>query len=266
MSVNMDTLKTLRSLGFAEDEARVYLAWTEIGATSVLALSHQVNLPRTTLYRVIERLERRELVTFERFGRREKVLAQPPRALERFLDDEQRSLDQRRTELSDVVGDLLSRSARGGTAKAYFYNGQTGLEQVTRNSTAAVDELLIFEVADLNAFLDVDSAENVRRTYVNNKIQIRELTNLKRVPAWTGVSELWQQQWMCRFIDPHQLKMSCECMIYNDVVAFYRFEDEIFCVEVHSRAVAQMQRQLFEFVWSGAQPMKIGRRGTARIG
>ena len=61
-----------------------------------------------------------------------------------------------------------------------------------------------------------------------------------------------------RYINPLKLKIDFEVLIYNNVYATYtHHDDSIFAVEIYNRELAAMQKQLFDFVWNQAQPMRF---------
>ncbi|PIR98931.1 hypothetical protein COT87_02260 [Candidatus Collierbacteria bacterium CG10_big_fil_rev_8_21_14_0_10_44_9] len=112
--------------------------------------------------------------------------------------------------------------------------------------------------------MDQKSAEKLRARFVENKIHIRTLTNITHLEAWTDVTEMVEQYWEIRHLDkPFQF----EILIYNNVYCMYRYTgDEIFCIEIYSQELADMQRQLFEYLWGVAKKFKVlDDRGTAKL-
>ncbi len=106
--------------------------------------------------------------------------------------------------------------------------------------------------------MDQEEAEKLRQRFVNNKIKIRTLTNANIVEPYTKVTELVEKYWDIRHLDPKDKPFQFEILIYNDVYCMYKYTgNDIFCVEIHSQELADMQRQLFEYLWSGAKKFKI---------
>ena len=70
-----------------------------------------------------------------------------------------------------------------------------------------------------------------------------------------------------RYIDPKKLTIEFEVLIYNNVYATYTYHnDAIFAVEIYNSQLAAMQKQLFDFVWNQAQPMRfIDARGATEL-
>ena len=85
--------------------------------------------------------------------------------------------------------------------------------------------------------------------------------------TFTDVKELIEKYDKFRYVSPTDLKINFEVLIYNDVYATYTYKgDEIFCVEIYNPQLAEMQKQLFDFIWSGAKKMQfVDERGGAEV-
>lgn len=138
------------------------------------------------------------------------------------------------------------------------YQGKKGLEQITWNSTKAVDILRVFEVANMDAFLDYKTCERIRAEFVRQKLKSsRQLTNLKKIPAWTNVSE-FVGIWECRYLDPSEIKTQMEIMLYNDIVAMYQYQRKnIFCLEIHDQDLSDTLKQFYDYIWNRSQQMTL---------
>ncbi|KKS80523.1 MAG: hypothetical protein UV54_C0004G0011, partial [Candidatus Beckwithbacteria bacterium GW2011_GWA2_43_10] len=153
-------------------------------------------------------------------------------------------------------------------SKVLYYEGLEGLKQVTWNSLKAKDELLTFEIKDMNAFFDFEYAENLRLKFLERKIFVRTLSNVTYIAPWTkAAGEVVEKYWEIRHIPEKQMKIKFEILIYNDVYVMYRYVgQEIFCVEIYNQELADMQRQIFEYVWQKAKRFKVlNKQGEAKL-
>ena len=132
-----------------------------------------------------------------------------------------------------------------------YYKDLKGLKQITWNSLRAHKEILIFEmVSNMSEFMDQEFSEEVRREIVKRKIRVRQITNYKKIKAFTKVTDKVIKYWEPRYVDPKTLKLSYEVLIYNDVVSLYSYKNKNFSgLEIKSKSLADMQKQMFEFVW-----------------
>lgn len=260
-------LSLLLPYGLTVDEVGVYLNLWEIGSSTVLVLSRRFNLARTKVYRILDKLISLGLVIVKLGGRGKIFEASNPKQLGMLVDKKEQealSLKKNLTELQQKLEELgkIGREE----SKVLYYQGLEGLKQVTWNSLRAKGELLTLEIKDMDAFFDHEYAENLRIKFVERKINIRTLTNAIKIPSWTEVAGA-VQLWEIRHIPEKQLKVKFEILIYNDVYAMYRYHGrEIFCVEIYNQELAEMQRQLFEYMWQKAVKFKVlNNRGEAVI-
>lgn len=271
MSEKIDTtISLLSQFDVSELEAKVYLEILSGRGDTALAISRSLRLARTKVYRLLGNLLVKKLVVTRIGERGMRFVAITPDQLEFLLSDREHALTKLRATLPTLQSQLTSlRALRGSTPKSQvlYYHGLEGLKQVTYNSLKAKDELLTYELSTLNAFLSESESEKLRERFVQNKIHIRTLTNSVKMAAWTDVTEMVKHYWEMRHLDPHGNPFQFEILIYNNVYAMYRYTgDEIFCVEIYSQELADMQRQLFEYLWAVAKKFKVlDDHGTAKL-
>lgn len=147
------------------------------------------------------------------------------------------------------------------------YNGVEGLLEVTMNSTNASGELLIFETsyASLNDMFNKETSEKIREEFLSKNIKIRELTNKIFHEDYTNVKDFNEKIMDIRYIDPKKLSIKVETLIYNNVVAMYEPVKDGFCIEIHSKELAEQQKQLFEFIWKIGERPIIGKGGRTSV-
>ncbi|MEA3355333.1 MAG: helix-turn-helix domain-containing protein [Patescibacteria group bacterium] len=269
MSEQTDSLLSLlKPYGLETDEARVYLELLESGVASALVLSRNLKIARTRVYRMLDKLEKIGLVTVRLYERGQKFEASNPKKLSMLVNQKEMEAERLKKNLPILEEQLLNvKGDRNQESKVLYYHGQKGLEQMTWNSVKAKGELLLYELESMAEFLDYGFAEKVREEFVRRKVSVREITNVKHLPAWTKVREFAKNYWQIRHIDKKKFNMQVEFLIYNDVYAFYSYKKgDVFGVEVHNKDLASMQRQMFDFIWKRSNKMKlIGDEGKAEL-
>ena len=147
------------------------------------------------------------------------------------------------------------------------YSGKEGLLKVTTNSLEAKGELLVFETsyASLNNLFSKKQAEDIRAKFLERKIKVRELTNHAFHEQYTNVPDFHEKVMNIRYVNPNKLNIQVESLVYNTIVALYEPKENGFCVEIHSKELADQQRQLFEFIWKQADRPIIGKGGRTSI-
>lgn len=261
MSEQTDNLILLLTpLGFKEEDARIYLLLRESSSLTALQISRNLELPRTRVYRILDNLLKLGLVVSHLDSRGQRYEAADHEQLEALVaqkEFEAKTFKRNLEVLEEQLSHLPNMSNK--SSKVLYYQGVEGLKQVTWNSLKAKGELLTMEVSDMNAFLDKAYAEDMRLRFIDNKVKIRTLTNAAKIPPWTAVAhEMVEKYWTIRHIPEKHMRINFEILIYNDVYALYRYQGkDIFCVEIYNKELAEMQRQVFEFMWRSAKRFKV---------
>ena len=107
----MDTSKYLKSfmeIGLTEREAKVYMTLLNGRMFTVLELQEAVNIPRTKIYEVLNKLVSRNICIEKKLGRNKLYEAVEPKlAMERVLDSYKKDLE-RKEELIEQVSDVFT--------------------------------------------------------------------------------------------------------------------------------------------------------------
>ncbi len=253
-------INKLESHGLDIETAKIYLFLLEHGEKSALEISRQLPLPRTKVYRILDNLTDKKLVIRTMASSGFRFLAANPQQLEVNLKENAAQLRKLQQQSQDLIAELSTlASTFHSSSEVRYFSGLDGLKQVTCNSLAAKNKLYIFELdQDMSKFIDYEFSEHIRRELVSHQITTNQLTNLTKILPHTEVSELVESYWNIRHIPPKEFRIRFEVLLYNDVSALYTYQGgEAFCVEIHNANLAQMQKQLFKFVWKQAKPMTV---------
>lgn len=269
MSEKADTLISLLSqYGLSEEEIKVYLEIVTGRGDTALKIAKLTKLARTKVYRILDTLLAKKFIITRVGERGMRFVSIPPDQLEFLISDREHELNKLKKSLPHLQSQLTELSTEPTeTSQVRYYHGIDGLKQVTYNSLKANGELLTYELSTMNAFMDQEEAEKLRARFVENKINIKTLTNVTKMSAWTSVIEMVEKYWKIRHLDPKNKPFQFEILIYNDIYCMYKYTgNEIFCVEIKNTELAQMQRTLFYYLWDMAKPLKIlDEHGAAKL-
>ena len=127
----------LSTLGFDEKETAVYIALLELGEVTVSAIVRKSNIKRTTVYAIIETLERRGLIGYTKHNKRTFYFAEDPR----LLSDQ---LEEKKERLNAVLPQLLALSGRfTKKPKIRYYEGKEGIEHVYKDTLLYQNQELV---------------------------------------------------------------------------------------------------------------------------
>lgn len=269
MSDQTDSLLPLiTTYGLSHEEGRVYLLLLRSGFLTALAISRQLQMGRTKVYRILDTLKEKQLVEFKLDDRGMQFGACAPQAFAQLVQQQESAVQNLRANLPTLLTQMEATAAIAASgSKVLYYQGVEGLKQVSYNITRAKDKLRVFEMDHLSDFLSFEFAENVRQRLVEHKVSTYDLTNKKSFAGFTDIEPLIKLYSHFRYIDPKQLAINFEVLIYNDVYATYTYKDkDIFCVEIYNQHLADMQKQLFDYIWAKAVPMEFtDAQGAARV-
>lgn len=253
----------LSGLDLNKEEILIYKTLIKKSPLTVLALSRVTNIPRTQLYRFIEKMQSNGLV--EEIIDEHKKLYQSisPDDLERLIIIQENKAKSLRG-LFQPVKDLLVGQTKITQAetKVIFYRGKKGIQQMVWNELKAQNEVAgythrVFESAVGKAFAKKIYEEfrlrNIRFKEIYSDEFLESLTkDGYEQPQYLANQRLFNTE--SRYIPKNILDIQHQLDIYNDVVAYYSwFEGEIFGVEIHNQKVADLQKQLFNLVWNQAK-------------
>lgn len=267
MSGETDSLKiSLQAFGLEPEEADVYIEILKNNSITALQLSKNLKIARTKIYRLLDKLIDKAFVSENVDGYGKKFTAVSPDKLNQILKSKEQEVIQMKNSVDSIINSLTEiQNQDKNISKILHYKGSEGLKQVSWNSTKAEGVLRIFELAtNMDEFMPADFNEKIRYELAKNNVEVRQLTNYKELDQHTNVTELIKI-WEPRYIDPKEFKIHFEILIYNNAYTMYNFRDEeLFCVEIHNPALAEMQKQIFDSFWDKAIPMKkIGEKGKA---
>jgi len=149
--IKKDLKNKLQSIGLSDKETDIYLSSLEIGPATVLQLSRASDIKRSTIYGIIERLEKKGLMTIQMQGFKQLYEALPPKNLEQLLERQRQELVSCLPELEALYGqheaNSLIRVYRGREA---MYSAYSWVLDTLKPS----DDYLVF--GDLQAWYETD--------------------------------------------------------------------------------------------------------------
>ena len=270
MSTQTDNLIIMfQKHGLSTEEAEIYGYLCQKGFSSALSISRELHVGRTKVYRILDKLVEKELVQKKLDDMGMKFGATDASKFEQLVSEKEAEVTKLKESLPEFISKVQSLSKTSQyKSKILYYKGVEGYKQVTYNSTKAKGVLRIIErVNDMSVIVPKSFAENIRRMFVENKIHTRQITPFKTLTAWTDVKDFVKKYSEARYIPPEKLKADFEVLIYNDVYALYTTEGpDAFCIEIYNPELAEMQKQIFDFLWKSGQKMEFtDKHGSARL-
>lgn len=124
MPVYMD-INILKSLGFSDKSAEVYLALLKLGPSSVRKLAEFCNLNRGTTYDTLKWLQEQGVVNFYHKDTKQHFVAEDPGQLHELIKKHQEELERANGELDKALPELQALHAKGGERPvARYFEGE----------------------------------------------------------------------------------------------------------------------------------------------
>lgn len=259
-----EIIQKLNKIGLNRDQSRLYIElWTK-GPKTVVQLSRHLSLGRNVIYRLLEELENKNLISKKERSKGAIFEALNYKNLKLIVDKRREKFEKSKNTLAELFEEFTTlKSASKVSSNVIHYHGIEGLKQVNWNLVDTKGMYRVYEVTRLSNYLDEKFAERLRNEWLRRKIHSRDLTNEKKVKTYTNIIEFMEKYSEYRHIDPEVLKIDTEVYIYNDVVTVLQYDalkydpKSIFCVEIHNQALASMQKQIYDVLWDIAKPIEI---------
>lgn len=248
----------LEKLNISKDEARLYIELLEKPNTH-LQLARITAINRTKVYRLIEQMERRGLVSRRTDDRGTFLVACDPNALEVGLTIQEERLRYQRKVLKDTIPLLRSHFKDAKNPfMIHTYEGAEGLKQMQWREMHTNGELLVFGNSTIEDMVtDHYWAEKMRSRTVERGYKTREIYNEpNKRPDFTENQD-YLALYEARRVPEDHLPVATPMVIYNDTVAIYQFNGEKRVgVEIINEGFARTMRSIFELYWQSAEKIE----------
>ncbi|MBI5414690.1 hypothetical protein HZA38_04210 [Candidatus Peregrinibacteria bacterium] len=244
MEINI-LIKKLTAIGLSESEARVYIAALEAGTSPVSAIAEKANLNRVTTYSILKRLFHEGIVGVnEQKGMRFFTAADP----KVFVED----VEQKAKNLTEELPNLLALiGGQGLRPRVQFFEGLEGVQKAYKETLTAKTEILNYANSKNIRIHWPNYDEEYVSVRKNNKIFLRGL--FPDDPYGKRVQREDQKYFReTRLLPNRHFRVENEIKIYDDNVFIASFDPNTFAIIIHSSAVAETQRQIFEIAWEHA--------------
>ncbi|MBI4256554.1 hypothetical protein HY626_00690 [Candidatus Uhrbacteria bacterium] len=238
----------LEGYGLDKKEAKVYLAGLELGATSVLELSRRTNLPRTTLYPILEKLAARGIFREGKEKSTTVYIAEAPQQLLEKMHEREVQLEQSLPAL-----ELLQETSHGGPGVT-FYEGTEGFKRLWKlilNSGITEYRLLTSGVGLRDYVKEPYLINRVVEERKKHGIRSRQLIRDSRV-ARKIIAKDHEELRESRIL-PSNIDLPATVIIFAEQVAFITTRRENTMIILASGDVATTYKTLFDLVWEKAE-------------
>lgn len=252
----MITQKQLTNLGFAEKEAKVYLALLELGPSTATQISQRAKINRTTSYDILNSLVTNGLASPLGETKVQRFAAEDPKKVINFLEAKIKQAQEGLAEAHAILPQLLSIYNTKEKPKVKFYEGADGVRDAFEDTLTAQETILAYAVGeDMFKALSAEYFRDYFRRRVAKGIGVRLIapdTMESRLIVANDKKELRTTL----LVPKEKFYFSTETNIYGNkiMVASWR---EKFAVIIESEEIAGAQKKIFELAWEGAKHLQV---------
>lgn len=232
-------LTALENIGLSNQEATVYVALLEEGATTAGKLADKTHLHRRTVYDVLNSLKEKGLLTyFEKEGVANYVAVDPERLVS--------ILEERESAIKDILPELkLKQLEKKVKNIAYVYQGLKGIKTIFEDILDYKEYIAFGEgmktVEFLGPFFDYFQKEKKKR-----KIRSKILMGEQYRTQWTVTGSYGE----FRFLRDYQPPILT--YVYGNKVAIIVWSETPTAFIMESKEAAEGYRSYFELLWKTA--------------
>lgn len=240
--------KYLEELGLSDKEAAVYLALLQFDSASPAQITEKTKLNRSTVYVVLEALEKKGLASEVDSGKKIHYQAAAPERLETYVEQQQLKLEEVGRRLKDIIPQIKSVARESGERPivkfldgkdAALKNNLDFFESYDQKGTAyfffnrdLIEE--IFTPKELEAVQKIRPRKTIRgkSIYVSSRTTLptNELTERKKV-------------------DKGEYPVTCDMSIYEDRVQIVTLGKSVSTIYIKSKDVAETLKSLFRLAF-----------------
>ncbi|MBI5798596.1 MAG: helix-turn-helix domain-containing protein [Candidatus Yonathbacteria bacterium] len=243
--------RLLHQMGFSKNETKVYMAALESGPASTQELANRAQLPRTTVYSVLQQLIERGVVGKTTQQGKSRFLADPPEKLLSILNDLRAQLEKSLPQLEAIYNVSETKP------KIFFYEGKGAIRKAFDDTLQVRPHEILMWNTDLYFNFE---RYGLDKHYIDHRVELG--IHAKRI---AGEGSVWHtrnrprdaQELSETVVVPRKIFWpGIEVNIYENKVVFMNFAENN-SVIIESKAIADAMRQAYHLSWIGAKKLEI---------
>ena len=238
--------KYLQNIGLSEKEAAVYIMLIQVDDASVIDIAKKTNINRTTVYIVLESLEKKGLVSETTLGMKTHYQAEPPERLETYVQRQKVTLDEYSKRLVDVIPQIKGIQRETGVRPIVkLYEGKEGIislnEELYENDDEGGTAYLIYSSDLLDSVFSKDDRAKYKKVRLQKNVKTKVLYNSSKTDIPTDDTGERVK------IDEKKYPVTCDISVYKDRVRIGILGKKLSGIFIRSQDFADTLRSLFNF-------------------
>lgn len=239
----------LKKIGLSANEAAVYIASLELGASSISEIARKAGIQRPQMYQIIDGLSEKHLISKAIMGKRSVYIAETPAKLKELLKEKLGLVD-------NILPELVAlENISSLKPKIRYIEGVSGIKDAYLGAVGAKEKQLIAFVGvesltqrsrALEGFWDGEFKSKRKKNGVIGKIIIPDNKAGKDFQKKDD-----QNSRESRLVPASTYNFPAEILAYDTTVVFISYtKKEEFALSLESEAIAKTVKMIWKIVWN----------------
>lgn len=252
----MISKQQLTNLGFADKEARVYVAALELGPATATQIARKAKINRTTVYDVLEDLATAGLVNLLGETKIQRYAAESPKKVIAYLENKIKKAQDNLQQAHALIPQLLSVYNTKAKPRVRYYEGTEGVREAFEDTLTSSETIRVYAVGEdmFNAL-----SEEYFRDYFKRRVKagiatrvIAPDTQESRAVVKNDTAEMRASI----LVPADRFYFSTETNIYDNKIMIASWREK-FAVIIESAKIADGYKKTFELAWEGAKHLAV---------
>jgi sugar-specific transcriptional regulator TrmB len=240
----------LLKAGLTEGEAKVYLALSELGSSTVGPVVKKSKVSASNIYDILNRLIEKGIVSFVVKSKTKYYQAATPKNLLSYLENREKEIKYQREEMEKILPNLEKLQEKHIKQEAEVFLGKRGLKtayekmlgKAEKNDTIFFSYLYDEEYAE-EADLFYNSIQELSK-----KVKVIGIANKEYKKSWFAKKAKFLNT---KFVD---YPIPGNIDVFKDMVLIVSWKPEVVGILIKSESIAEGFKNYINNVWKKAKP------------
>ena len=260
LEISQEIKNTLKNIGFDTAEQQVVFFLFKNGLSSIADIASGVKLPRSTIHLAVENLIKKDVLSTTILGKRRMVHIEKPEKIRKFIEDEQKQINKKMSELEHILPNLRSFFALKGENEKIdveCLEGEDGLVEIFFRSLEQEKGGEVLRISgDAEKFTVArDRLKNYgvirRKKGINSRIIMPN-----SAIAQEEINEARFKMREVRILPKNIFSPNLQFSIWKNHVAFTVWDEGLNSIVVTNKSISDFMKIMFELAWSQASDGK----------
>ncbi len=259
----MDLKTKLQRFGLSEKQAEIYLLLVEHGELRIKELVGATNIPRSSVYENLKRLQSLGLVEKVVQDSFVSIRPYPLDSVKHLIQEQIQDLEGLTSELDDLQNELQARSnSPHHSTQVRYYEGRAGARQILWNTLKTTNVIYAYSEWGRGQYVGMEFyrkfvAESYARNFREHVLINPTEHALDSLRTYMGTDISRSKPENIRAIDEKHIVFKGNTFMYDTIYAqVYLKDEQITGFEVESQQFVDTQRAIFNMLWDSAIPIQ----------